>query len=83
MLMILVLLTHTKVLARIVVDDATSLLTIEASWTDDELRHIERKETVTIETARILLWQHKRLAYIALCIDMTEIRARDEAIVTT
>ena len=58
-------------------------MTVEMCRSNDEIRHIERQETVAIETAWITLWQHKRLADIALCIDVTEIRAREESIVTT
>ena len=77
------LLTHAKVCTLGIVDDATGMITIEARRTDNEIGHIERQETVTIETTRIALWQHEGLGDDALGIHMTEIRSREETIVTT
>ena len=46
---------HAKVLARLSVDGLAGLMSIKASGTNDKIGHIERKETLTIETARIPL----------------------------
>jgi hypothetical protein len=56
---------------------------IEAGWTDNEIGHIKGQEALTIEAAWIALWQHESLSNGALGINMTEIRSRKEAIVTT
>ena len=58
-------------------------MAIEAGWTDDEIGHIEGKETFAIETTRVTLRQHKGLADHALGIDMTEIGPCEETVVTT
>ena len=73
--------SHTKVLAIGIVDDATGFLTIKMSGADDELGHVERKETVAIETARVSLGQHECLADSALGIDVTEIGSCEESVV--
>ena len=78
-----VVLAHAEVLAVLVVDETTGLLAIEARWGYDEVGNIEGKETVAVETARILLRQHECLACNALSIYMTEIRPREETVVTT
>ena len=75
--------THTKVLAIFIVDDTTGLVAIEASRPCNEIGHIEGKETLAIETLRILLRQHKGFADIAFCINVTEIGSRIETIVAT
>ena len=58
-------------------------MTIETGRTNDEVRHIEGKETVAIETTRITLRQHKRLGDVPLGIDVTEIGPREKTIITT
>ena len=58
-------------------------MTIETSWANDEVRHIKRKETVAIETARVSLRQHKSFGNIAISIYVTKIRPCEEAIVAT
>lgn len=80
---ILVYRTYAKVLAVVVIDNSTCLTTIKMSWGNDELRHIERKETVTIKTARIALGQHEGLADRSIGIDMAEIGTRKKAVVAT
>ena len=75
--------SHAKVLARLSIDGLAGLMTIEASGTSDEIGHIEREETLTIETAWILLRQHKGLGNPALGIDMAEIRPCEKAVVAT
>ena len=74
---------HAEILAILSVDGLTGLMTIKASGTSDEIGHIERKETLTIETTWISLRQHKGLGYPALGIDMAEIRPCEEAVVAT
>ena len=74
---------YPKVLACIVVDDATGMMTIEASRSDDEVGNIERKETIPIETARISLRQHEGLGDNSVGIDVTEIRPRIETVITS
>ena len=76
-------LAHTKVRARITIDDATGLRTVEVRRTNDEIGDVEGQEAVAVETARVSLGQHKGLSNMALCIDMTEIGSREETIVTT
>ena len=58
-------------------------MTIEASRTNDEIGHIEGKETFSIETARISLRQHEGLADHPLAIDVTEIGSREKTVVAT
>ena len=73
--------SHTKVLASVVVDKPTGLLAIEAGGRNDEVGHVEREETVAIETARIALRQHECFGDTPFGIDMTEIRTREETVV--
>ena len=80
---ILLLLPYTKILAGFIVDDTASLVTIEVSWTNNEIRNIEGKETIEIEAAWISLRQHESLADNAIGIDMTEIGSCKETIITT
>ena len=80
---ILGLFAHTYFIAILIVDEPSRLMTVEIRGGNDEIGHVERKETLTIVTARVTLWQHERLADIAPCIDMTEIRACEESVVTT
>ena len=58
-------------------------MTIEASWTNDEIGYIEGKETVAIKAAWIALRQHKGLADVPFGINMTEIRSCKETIIPT
>ena len=74
---------HAKGLPIFIIDDTTGLIAIEVCWANDEIGHIEGKETVVIETAWILLRQHKGFADTSICINVTEIRSREEAVVTT
>ena len=60
-----------------------SLITVKASWTNDEIGHIEGKETVAIETARVTLRQHKSFGNIAISIYVTKIGPCEETIVTS
>ena len=77
------LFAHAEVLAGLIVDEAAGLMTIEMSRGDDEFGHIERKETLAIETARISLWQHEGLGHLSLGIDVAEIGPGEEAVVAT
>ena len=72
---------HTEFFTIFFVDYPTCLMGIELDRGNGEIGHVKRKETVALETARILLWQHKRLAYYAIGIDMAEIRACIETVV--
>ena len=76
-------LANAKVLAVIIIDEATGFMTIEVRRTDDKIGHIEGHETVAIEVARMALWQHEGLADNALGIDVTEIGPCEEAVVAT
>ena len=58
-------------------------MTIKMSGRDDEIGHIERQETIPIETTGIALGQHKGLADNALSINVTEIGSREEPVVAT
>ena len=75
--------THAEVLARVIVDEADGLMSIEAGGGNDELGHVEGEETVAIETARVALWQHESLRDNTVGVDVTEIRTGEEAVVTT
>ena len=80
---LILLFAHAKVLARFIVDDATGLMAIEVGWADNEIGYIKRKETVTIETARIALRQHERLGDRARSVDVAEVGPREETVVAT
>ena len=58
-------------------------MAIEMSRASDEIGHIERKKTVAIETAWIMLRQHKGFAATTIGINMTEIGPRKETVVST
>ena len=75
------LFAHAKVLARLVVDDAAGLMTVETRGCNDEIGHVIRQETLTIEAAWISLRQHEGLADCPLGIDVAEIGSRIEAVV--
>ena len=77
------LFAHAEVLAVFIVDDLACLMSIEMGGTSNEIRHIEGEEPVAIETTRIPLRQHKGLGDLAIGIDMTEIGASEEPVVTT
>ena len=72
---------HAKVPAEFIVDKTAGLTTIEARRGDDEVGHVEREETVAIETARIALRQHEGLGDYTVGIDMAEIGPCEEAVV--
>ena len=74
---------NVKILAILIIDNLTGFISIETSRTNNEFGHIERKETLAIETTRITLWQHKRLGDVPLGIDVTEIGSCEETVVTT
>ena len=73
---------HAHVLTRFIIDETAGLMAIEMSRADDELGHIEGKETVGIETAGIALGQHESFCDTAVGVDVTEIRAGEEPVVT-
>ncbi len=75
--------TYAKVRSGFSVDGATGLTTIEMGRTCDEIRHVIGIETVTIELAWMALGQHKGLADMSLCINVTEIRSRVKTVVAT
>ena len=58
-------------------------MTVETSGGGDEVGDIEGEETLTIETTRIALGQHKGFADLPLGIDVAEIGTGEEAIVAT
>ena len=58
-------------------------MTVETGRTNDEVRHIEGKETVAIETTRVSLRQHKSFGNITFSIYVTKIGSCEEAVVTT
>jgi len=72
---------HAKALTRLVANDTAGLIAIEASRASYKIRHIEGKKALAIETARISLGQHKRLADNSFCIDMTEVGSRVETVI--
>ena len=57
-------------------------MTVEVGRACDEIRHIERQEPVAIEASRMALRQHKGLVDPAPLVDVAEIGARIETIVT-
>ena len=74
---------NVKILAILIIDNPTCSITVEVGGPDDKFGHIEREETLAIETARIALRQHKGLANAPVCINMTEIRTRIETVIST
>ncbi len=50
---------HTDAFARVVVDDARCLTSVEVRGTCDELGDVERAETVLVEGAGVALRQHE------------------------
>ena len=74
---------HAEVLSVFIVDHATGLMPIETSRTNDEIRHVEGKESFAIETAWISLRKHEGLTDNPLGIDVTEIGTCEEPVVTT
>ena len=77
------MLANTEVLTIFIIDGAAGFVTIEVRRGNDEVGDIIGKETLAIEAARIALWQHKGLANIPFCIDMTEIGTCIEPVVAT
>ena len=79
----LIVLTHAKVLAGIIVDDTAGPTAVEMCGGNDELGYVERKETLPVKTPRIPLWQHKGLADVPLSIDVTEIGPCEKSVIAT
>ena len=77
----LIVLTHAKVLAGIIVDDTAGPTAVEMCGGNDELGYVEGQETVAVELAGIALRQHKGLADAAVGIDVTEIGTGEESVV--